>query len=120
MGGIDIQLLGVGENGHIAFNEPDESLPFGTNIVKLTDSTIEVNSRFFDSVDEVPRYAISMGVGKIMEAKTIVMMANGKRKADAIRALIKSDQVTTMCPISLLKLHHDLHVFIDEELYKAL
>ena len=120
VGGIDIQLLGVGENGHIAFNEPDKSLPFGTNIVRLTDSTIEVNSRFFNSVDEVPRYAIGMGVGKIMGAKTIVMMANGKRKADAIRALIKSDQITTMCPITLLKLHHDVHIFIDQELYEAL
>ena len=71
-------------------------------------------------MDEVPRYAIGMGVGKIMGAKTIVMMANGKRKADAIRALIKSDQISTMCPITLLKLHHDVHVFIDEELYEAL
>lgn len=120
MGGIDIQILGVGENGHIAFNEPDEELNYGTSIVKLTESTINANSRFFDNIDDVPKSAISMGVGKILEAETIILLANGAKKADAIRELLKKDKITTNCPVTLLKLHKDVNVFIDEELNNLL
>lgn len=120
MGGIDIQLLGVGENGHIGFNEPSSELHGDTNIVKLTDSTINANKRFFNSIDEVPKYSITMGMGKIMSAKKIVLMANGEKKVDAMRKLLMDDIITTMCPCTLLKLHNDVTVFIDEEINKAL
>ncbi|NLV88240.1 MAG: glucosamine-6-phosphate deaminase [Tissierellia bacterium] len=118
-GGIDIQLLGVGENGHIAFNEPDESLSIGTNIVKLTDNTIEVNSRFFDSIEEVPKTAISMGIGGILKAKKIVLLANGKKKAPVIKKLLNTDRVTTKFPVSFLLLHPDVTVIVDEEAYNG-
>ncbi|NLJ99126.1 MAG: glucosamine-6-phosphate deaminase, partial [Tissierellia bacterium] len=84
-GGIDLQILGVGENGHIGFNEPDEQLNMNTSVVELTKSTIEVNSRFFDSIDEVPKTAITMGIKGIMKARKIILMANGKRKAKVIK-----------------------------------
>lgn len=116
-GGIDIQLLGVGENGHIAFNEPDESLSLGTTIVELTENTIEVNSRFFQSVEEVPRTAISMGIGSILKAKKIVLLANGKRKAPVIKKLLSTDRVSTKFPVSFLLLHPDVTVIVDEEAY---
>ncbi len=120
LGGVDVQVLGVGENGHIAFNEPDSELNYNTSIIKLTDSTINANSRFFDSYDDVPKYAISMGVGKIMEAKEIILLANGKKKADAIRSLLEGDKITCNSPVTLLKLHPNVTVFIDEELNNAL
>lgn len=118
-GGIDIQLLGVGENGHIAFNEPDESLSLGTTIVELTENTIEVNSRFFQSVEEVPRTAISMGIGSILKAKKIVLLANGKRKAPVIKKLLSTDGVSTKFPVSFLLLHPDVTVIVDEEAYNG-
>lgn len=118
-GGIDIQLLGVGENGHIAFNEPDESLSLGTTIVELTENTIEVNSRFFQSVEEVPRTAISMGIGSILKAKKIVLLANGKRKAPVIKKLLSADRVSTKFPVSFLLLHPDVTVIVDEEAYNG-
>ncbi len=118
-GGIDIQLLGVGENGHIAFNEPDESLSLGTTIVELTENTIEVNSRFFQSVEEVPRTAISMGIGSILKAKKIVLLANGKRKAPVIKKLLSTDRVSTKFPVSFLLLHPDVTVIVDEEAYNG-
>ena len=77
-GGIDLQILGIGKNGHIAFNEPDEELSVGTSIVNLTESTIEANSRFFDSIDEVPKTAITMGIGSIMKAKNIILLEIGR------------------------------------------
>ena len=113
---VDLQILGIGENGHIAFNEPDENLKYSTNIVKLTDSTIEANARFFNSKDEVPTHAISMGVGKIMEAKEIFVLANGKKKADAVKRLLFSDDITCSCPVTLLKLHSNVTLFIDGEI----
>jgi glucosamine-6-phosphate deaminase len=116
-GGIDLQILGIGANGHIAFNEPDEELNLGTGIVKLTESTIEANSRFFDSIDEVPKTAISMGIGSIMKAKKIILLANGKNKAKVIKKLLKADKITTKLPASLLLLHHDVTVIVDEEAY---
>lgn len=120
LGGVDIQVLGVGENGHIAFNEPSRCLSYNTNIITLTESTIKANSRFFDDIKDVPTSAISMGVGKIMEAKTIILLANGPKKADAIRELLKGNDITTDCPVTLLKLHKDVYIFIDEQLNELL
>lgn len=120
-GGIDIQILGIGRNGHIAFNEPAKELMFFTHLTNLTEDTIKANSRFFDSIDKVPRTAITMGLGTIMKAKKIILIANGKNKAEIIRKLLTEDKVTTMLPASLLLLHPDLTVIIDEEaaeLYK--
>lgn len=120
LGGVDLQILGVGENGHIAFNEPAEELYDKTAIIRLTESTIRANSRFFPSMDDVPKYAISMGVGKIMAAKEIFLLATGAKKADAIRRLLQGETITTQCPVTLLKLHPNVTVFIDEELERAL
>lgn len=91
-GGIDLQILGIGENGHIAFNEPDEELNIGTSIVKLTESTIEANARFFDNIEDVPKTAISMGIGSIMKAKKIILLANGKKKANVIKELLNAEK----------------------------
>lgn len=116
LGGADVQILGIGENGHIAFNEPDEELNGNTGIVKLTESTIHANSRFFDSEDEVPRYAISMGMRTILSAKEIILLASGKKKADAVRKLFMDDKITTQCPVTFLKLHPNVTVYIDEDI----
>ncbi|MCL1917659.1 MAG: glucosamine-6-phosphate deaminase [Peptococcaceae bacterium] len=113
-GGIDLQILGIGNNGHIAFNEPSEVFPFGTHIVDLTESTIEANKRFFDNIDDVPKRAITMGIGSIMKAREIVMIATGKAKAEAVKAMI-SGQVDPLCPASVLQLHPAVTVFLDEE-----
>ncbi|WFA09950.1 glucosamine-6-phosphate deaminase [Tissierella sp. Yu-01] len=116
-GGIDIQILGVGENGHIAFNEPDNSLSIGTSIEDLTEDTIKVNSRFFDSLEEVPKKAISMGIGSILKARKIILLANGTRKAEAIKNILKCDRISTQNPASFLLLHPDFTLIIDEEAY---
>ena len=113
-GGIDLQILGIGHNGHIAFNEPDEVFSFGTHIVDLTESTIEANKRFFDSADDVPRKAISMGIGSIMKAKEIMIIATGKGKAEAVKAMIKG-AIDPMCPASILQFHPAVTVLLDEE-----
>lgn len=113
-GGIDLQILGIGHNGHIAFNEPCEVFPSGTHIVNLTESTIEANKRFFDSADDVPRQAMSMGIGSIMKANEIVMIATGKGKATAVKAMVDG-QIDPMCPASILQLHSSVTVFLDEE-----
>lgn len=117
-GGIDLQILGIGKNGHIAFNEPEEELSLGTNVVELTESTIQANSRFFNSIDEVPKMAITMGIGTIMKAKKILLLANGKSKVPAINKLIRGDKLTTRFPASVLLLHPNLTVIIDEEAYE--
>jgi len=114
-GGIDIQLLGIGVNGHIGFNEPSDKLKLGTHLTDLTEDTIQANSRFFDSPDQVPTKAITMGIGAIMKAKKIVLLASGKSKANIMAKLIDSDYVTTEIPASLLKLHPDVIVIMDEE-----
>mgnify|MGYP003375250261 FL=1 len=84
VGGVDLQLLGIGGNGHIGFNEPAEEFKVGTHCVKLTESTIEANARFFESIDDVPKYAYTMGIGNIMNAKTVLLIASGKNKAQAV------------------------------------
>lgn len=119
-GGIDIQLLGIGSNGHIGFNEPAENLKLKTNIVNLTDKTIEDNSRFFTNKEEVPKQAITMGIGTIFNADKIILMATGKNKKDAINKLLNEDVLTTLFPATLLKLHKDFTVVIDKELYNEI
>lgn len=118
-GGIDIQILGIGTNGHIAFNEPAEELSAGTSVVDLTENTIKDNSRFFDSIDEVPKTAITMGIGSILKARKILLLANGENKAEIIKELLNRDTVTTKLPASFLLLHPDVTVIVDEAAYKA-
>lgn len=113
-GGIDLQVLGIGSNGHIGFNEPDHILRTETHVVHLTDETIEANSRFFTAIDEVPKEAISMGMGSIMQAKKILLLASGESKAKAIARMI-SGEITTEVPASLLQLHPDVTIIVDEE-----
>lgn len=111
-GGIDVQVLGIGNNGHIAFNEPCDFFPMGTHKVALTQSTIEANTRFFSSSDEVPRQALSMGIGSIMKAKAIVLIATGADKAEAVKAMI-TGPVTPQCPASILQLHPNVTIMLD-------
>lgn len=117
---IDLQLLGVGPNGHIAFNEPNEVLHSDALCVKLDAKTIKANSRYFKSEKQVPKEAFSMGMGGILKAKKIVIAAIGKNKASAIKELLFNDKITTKCPVTFLKLHNDVTVIIDEELAKAI
>ncbi|MEI0446772.1 glucosamine-6-phosphate deaminase [Brachyspira intermedia] len=116
----DIQLLGVGPNGHIAFNEPDEDLHADALCVKLDEKTIKANARFFASEKDVPKEAFSMGMGGILKAKKIVIAAIGKGKAAAMKELLTNDKVTTKCPVTFLKLHDDVVVVIDQELADAI
>lgn len=119
LGGIDIQLLGVGNNGHIAFNEPDDKLSAGTHVISLTENTIEANARFFDNIDDVPKKAITMGVGGIMKAKKIILIASGASKAEAIKGLF-SGKITTENPASMLQMHRDVTVIVDKEAAKLI
>lgn len=112
-GGIDIQLLGIGSNGHIAFNEPSDSFQRWSHVVKLKESTIKDNSRFFSSIDEVPTQAITMGIGSIMQAKRILIIAMGENKAKAIKQLIDGN-VTPQCPASVLQFHTDVTLMLDK------
>jgi len=113
-GGIDIQLLGIGPDGHIAFNEPSSSLASRTRMKTLDESTIEANARFFDSKDQVPRYAITMGVGTILEARHLLLIANGKKKAGIVKAFIEGP-ITSMVTASALQLHPKATVILDED-----
>lgn len=113
-GGIDLQLLGIGRNGHIGFNEPGDSLDIMTHVADLTENTIEANSRFFNSIDEVPRKALTMGMGTIMKSKKILLLAYGKNKAEAI-ALLAGTEVDTNVPATLLLLHRDVTVIVDRD-----
>jgi glucosamine-6-phosphate deaminase len=113
-GGIDLQVLGIGGNGHIAFNEPGSSLYSRTRIKTLTGTTRMDNARFFKNMDEVPKYAITMGVGTIMDAKEIVLLANKSSKADAIRASVEGP-ITAMCPASIIQMHRTAFVICDKE-----
>ena len=112
-GGIDIQVLGIGSDGHIAFNEPGSSLTSRTRLVSLTPQTIKDNSRFFKKASDVPQQALSMGVGSIMEAKKVVLLAFGKNKADAVAAAVEGG-VSQFCTASALQMHPDAWFFIDE------
>lgn len=110
---LDLQVLGIGRNGHIGFNEPGTSFDVTTHVVELTESTIEANKRYFDKVEDVPTHALSMGIGSIMQSKKILLMAFGTDKADAIKGMIDGD-VTVDLPASVLQNHADVTVIIDE------
>ncbi|MGN1417846.1 MAG: glucosamine-6-phosphate deaminase [Acutalibacteraceae bacterium] len=112
-GGIDIQLLGVGTNGHIGFNEPSDKFADGPFMVKLTQSTIDANSKYFENGD-MPEYALTMGIGDIMKAKKILLIATGKSKANAVYSMAKGE-ITPKCPASVLRMHPDATIFVDEE-----
>jgi glucosamine-6-phosphate deaminase len=112
-GGIDLQILGIGANGHIAFNEPGSSLGSRTRIKTLSQKTIDDNSRFFDSQEKVPRYAITMGVGTIMEAHRLLLVASGNGKAEAIRATVEGP-IMARYPATIVQLHQYATVVIDK------
>lgn len=112
-GGIDIQLLGIGRNGHIGFNEPDSEFSKGTHCVDLTESTIEANSRLFEKEEDVPRQAYTMGTQTIMNARCILIVANGENKAQAVRDMCFGPIVPT-CPASILQLHPNVFVVCDD------
>ncbi len=113
LGRIDLQLLGIGANGHIGFNEPDTTLRASTHVTDLTRSTIEANARFFDTIEDVPTTAISMGMGSILFADKILLLASGEAKADAIQQLT-TDIIDPQCPATLLKVHPDVTILVDE------
>ncbi|WP_461240453.1 glucosamine-6-phosphate deaminase [Paucilactobacillus sp. N302-9] len=110
---IDLQLLGLGRNGHIGFNEPGTALDAKTHQVTLTQSTIDANARFFENENEVPRYAYSMGIGTIMQAKEILIEAYGENKAHAVAQMVEGP-VTTDCPASVLQQHPNVTVVLDQ------
>ncbi len=113
-GGIDLQVLGIGGDGHIAFNEPGSSLGSRTRLVALDENTIEDNSRFFDSSADVPRFALSMGVATILEAKEIIFLATGAKKADVVAKALEGP-VTSMITASALQLHPKVTAILDED-----
>ena len=113
-GGIDLQLLGIGSDGHIGFNEPCDHFPEITHTVELTESTIKDNSRFFKDISEVPTKAVTMGVGTVMRARKIVMVVNGANKAAAVKAMIKGP-VDPQMPASKLQEHPDVTIFLDRD-----
>lgn len=113
---IDLQLLGVGISGHIGFNEPADFLTAGVHIEDLTESTIQANSRYFDSPADVPKTAITMGIGDILKAKSIVLIATGDHKAEALTQMLMNDEVKTNVPATFLKLHTDTTIVIDKAL----
>ena len=110
----DIQLLGLGSNGHIAFNEPGTPFGNGTHVVTLAESTVKDNARLFDDISEVPRKAFTMGIRQIMQAKKILILASGANKADAVYKMVKGD-VTERVPASVLQLHPDCVLIADRE-----
>lgn len=119
MGGIDLQLLGLGHNGHIGFNEPDSVYPKGTHCVALTQSTIDANSRLFENKDEVPRFAYTMGIQTIMMAKKIVVVVSGKDKAAIVKRAF-TGVVVPQVPASVLQLHPDVTIVGDEAAFSEL
>jgi glucosamine-6-phosphate deaminase len=112
VGGIDLQILGVGSNGHIAFNEPGSSLGSRTRVKTLSLTTRKANARFFESLEEVPKYAITMGIGTIMEARELVLLATGAGKAEAVRASAEGP-LTAMVPGSMVQMHRRAYLFVD-------
>ncbi len=114
LGGIDLQLLGLGNNGHIGFNEPYESFNRTTHCVELAQSTIDANTRFFNNPDEIPRYAYTMGIGNIMSANRILLIVSGKGKAQILKEVIEGS-ITPSVPASILQLHKDVTIVADQE-----
>lgn len=113
VGGIDLQLLGIGRNGHIGFNEPSDHFSTGTHCVKLTEDTISANQRFFQCREEVPTEAYTMGIGSILSTKKILLIASGEDKADAVRAMV-AGPVSPALPASILQFHPNVIVIADE------
>lgn len=109
----DIQLLGLGSNGHIAFNEPGTPFGSGTHVVSLAESTVKDNARLFDDISEVPRKAFTMGIRQIMQAKKVLILASGANKADAVAKMVKGE-VTEAVPASVLQLHPDCTLIVDK------
>ncbi len=114
-GGVDIQILGIGQNGHIAFNEPAESIIFQTHVTSLTESTIKANARFFEKIEDVPTTAVTQGIGTIHMAKKIIILANGKTKHEAVKQLIEGKILSLNCPATMLFFHSDVTLICDEE-----
>ena len=117
-GGVDLQLLGIGHDGHIGFNEPDAALVAGTHITDLTKRTIEANARFFESENDVPKQAITMGMATIMKARSIVCLITGKDKNDVVKQLL-TDKIDPMCPATFLKMHNNVTILCDVEAYNG-
>ncbi len=116
IGGIDLQVLGIGNNGHIAFNEPDEWLEVGTHKTALTESTMQANARYFSADEVMPTHALTMGIGSIMKARKIIILINGAKKTDALKKML-SGKLSTDCPASMLQLHPDVTVICDRAAY---
>lgn len=114
LGGIDLQILGIGRNGHIGFNEPDSKLMLDTHVTDLTEDTIEANARFFASASEVPRRALTMGIGTIFKARKIVLLASGASKKAAISAMLERT-VDTSFPATMLNLHPDVTLICTQD-----
>lgn len=112
-GGIDLQLLGIGHNGHIGFNEPSDQFVYGCHVVRLTQSTLEANRRFFDSEADVPREAVSLGVGSIMNAKRVILIATGEDKAVVVRKAIQED-IDPETQASILRTHPNVLFLLDK------
>lgn len=112
-GGIDLQVLGIGNNGHIGFNEPSDTLHVGTHATKLKKDTIIANSRFFNCIEEVPTAAVTMGIGGIMKARQILLLASGNSKAEIISKLVNG-KIDTQIPASLLQIHSNVIIIVDE------
>lgn len=117
-GGIDLQILGIGQNGHIGFNEPDANLNPNTHLTDLTENTINANSRFFETIDEVPKQAITMGIGTILKAKKIILLASGAEKHKVVKQLLEG-KITTDIPASMLKVHSDTVLICDKAAYSS-
>ena len=113
LGGIDLQLLGIGNNGHIGFNEPGEAFEKETHCVKLTENTIQANARFFSSIGEVPTHAYSTGIKNIMQARSILLIASGEAKAEAMYQALFGP-ITPTVPASILQLHNNVSIVADE------
>ncbi len=113
-GGLDVQLLGIGSNGHIAFNEPGSSLGSRTRIKTLDERTRQDNARFFSSMDQVPRYCLTMGIGTILEAEKLILLANGANKAEAVQKTVEGP-ITASVPASAIQLHPDATVIVEKE-----
>lgn len=115
---VDVQILGIGQNGHIAFNEPGTPFDSVTHKVELTDSTIQANKRYFEKEEDVPRYAYSMGLKSIMKAKKIILLAFGEEKAQAVKDLVTAEEPNTAIPSTVLVNHPDVTIIVDEEAAK--
>ncbi len=117
-GGIDLQILGIGRNGHIGFNEPDVNLNSRTHLTSLKEDTIDANSRFFKNYEDVPKYALTMGIADILNARKIIIMASGKEKHKAVTELL-DENISTSSPATMLKTHPDVILICDEEAYNG-